>query len=237
MKAGDVMTRTVTVVRAETSVVDALQLMLECRISGLPVVNDHRVVIGMLTEGDFLRRAELGTERQHSYWLALLLSPGRLADEYVASHSCKVGEVMTSPVVAVREDTPLAEVVDLMERRRIKRLPVTRNGKLVGLVSRADLLRAFVAKSRDAEPTVAQLSDAQLEHRIAEEIERQPWGPAASVHVNVVRGIADMQGVLSDDRERIALRVLVENMPGVTGVKDHLTTIEPITGVLIQSGF
>jgi CBS domain-containing protein len=227
------MTRTVTIVRAETAVIDALQLMLECRISGLPVVNEDREVIGILTEGDFMRRAELGTERQRSHWLALLVSPGRLADEYVATHGRKVGEVMTSPALTVQEDTPLSEVVALMEHRYIRRVPVTRNGKLVGLVSRADLLRAFVAKARDAEPAVAQMSDAQLEHRIAEEIERQPWGPATNVHVNVVRGVADIQGVLIDERERAALRVLVENMPGVTGVQDHLTTVEPISGVVM----
>jgi CBS domain-containing protein len=235
MKAGDVMIRTVATVRGETTVLDALQLMLDKRISGLPVVDDDGAVIGVLTEGDFLRRAEIGTERQRPHWLALLLSPGRLANEYVAAHGRSVGEVMTSPAITVHEDTPLSDIVELMEHRYIRRVPVTKDGKLVGLVSRGDLLRALVAKASAANPAVARLSDAQLERRIAEEIERQPWGPAANVHISVVRGVADIQGVLTDDRERAALRVLVENVPGVNCVRDHLTTIEPMSGVVIRS--
>jgi CBS domain-containing protein len=235
MKAGDVMTRTVATVRAETTVLDALRLMIDRRISGLPVVDRAGTVIGILTDGDFLRRAELGTEPRRSHWLSWLLSPGRLASEYVVTHGRSAGEVMTSPVLTVEEDTPLIDVVELMERRRIKRVPVTKDGKLTGLVSRADLLRAYVAIAGNADPAVARPTDAQLEHRIAEEIDRQPWGPAATVHVGVVRGVACLRGVLTDDRERAALRVLVENMAGVTCVQDRLTTIEPMSGVIIRS--
>ncbi len=119
MKAADVMTRDVLAIRPDTAVFDALRLMLEHRISGLPVVDAGGAVIGILSEGDFLRRAELATGRQRGRWMNWLVSPGRLADEYVAEHGRSVGEVMTPLVVTVEEDAPLADVVELMERRRI----------------------------------------------------------------------------------------------------------------------
>jgi CBS domain-containing protein len=233
MKAGDVMTRDVATIRPECPVIDALRTMLERRISGLPVVDAAGSLVGILTEGDFLRRAELDTERKRPLWLAHLLSPGRLAGEYTAAHGRTVAQVMTTDVAAVGQDAPLAEVVGLMERRGIKRVPVIAHGKVIGLVSRADLLRAYVAAAEKAAPGHA--TDAEIERAIATEIDRQPWGPASNVRVGVVNGTAEMRGVLIDDRERTALRVLVENTPGVKCVRDLLTTIEPMTGVVVRN--
>ena len=141
---------------------------------------------------------------------------------------------MTRAVIAVGPEASLADVVQLMDKHRIKRVPVIRDGRLVGIVSRADLLRALIRKAT-AEPRAEDTSDAAIEGRINAEIERQPWGPATMTHVVVQQGVAELQGVLIDDRERDALRVLVENEPGVTRVLDRLSTIEAMIGTVVQS--
>lgn len=233
MKAADVMTREVVSIHPDASVLEALRLMLERRISGLPVANASGALVGMLTEGDFLRRAELDTERHRSSWLAFLLGPGRLAREYVRTHGRKVAEVMTHNVVSVTEEIALAEIVRLMERHHIKRLPVTKAGRLIGIVSRRDLLQALASTPMAA--LAANPDDAALRERILDEIERQPWGPVAMVDVVVDNGTVDLRGVLTDDREREALQVLVENVPGVKQVRDLLTTIEPMTGMVVEA--
>src|SRR5579863_4624136 len=129
MKAADIMTIRVVTVTAETTIRAAARAMMEHRVSGLPVVDGSGALVGMVTEGDLLRRAETGTERRHSPWLELLMGPGRLAQEYVHAHASKVGDVMTQSVISVSPETPLEEVVRLMERRRIKRVPVVENGR------------------------------------------------------------------------------------------------------------
>ena len=147
MKAGEVMTRNVVSIGTDASVADMVKLMFDNRISGLPVVDDQGGLVGIVTEGDCLRRAEIGTERKRPRWLELLIGPGRLADEYIHTHSRKVAEVMTQSPITITEDTSLEEVVHLMESRRIKRLPVVRNGKVVGIVSRANLVHALASAS------------------------------------------------------------------------------------------
>ena len=147
MNAGEVMSRNPIAVPAEAGLAEALRLMFDHRISGLPVVDGKAGLVGILTEGDLLRRSELGTAGQRSRWLDLLMT-GRLASEYVRSNTRRVSEIMTRDVVSVAEDTPLTEVVRLMERHRIKRMPVLRDGALIGIVSRADLLRAPAAACR-----------------------------------------------------------------------------------------
>ena len=144
MKASDVMTVGAATIRSDASVPEAARLMLQYAISGLPVVDDAGHLVGIITEGDFLRRTETGTGRPHRpRWLEFLLGPGRLADEYVHSHSRKVEEVMTRQVVTVAEETPVEEIARLMERHRIKRVPVMRDDRVVGIVSRANLLRGL----------------------------------------------------------------------------------------------
>lgn len=233
MIASDVMTRDVATITPDTPVLEALRLMLERRISGLPVVDNDGRLVGIITEGDFLHRAELDTERQRPRWLNFLLGPGRLADDYVGTHGRRTDEVMTRGVVAAAAGMPLADVVQLMEKHRIKRVPVTRDGYLIGIVSRADLLRAFVAALQPR--AGVDTSDAAIQRRIEHEIQRQPWGPSTTVRVIVNGGVAEMHGVLIDDRERAALHVLVENEPGVTRVVDHLTTVEAMTGSVVQT--
>ena len=132
MKAKDVMTANVISITPEASVLDALRLTLQHQISGLPVVDRNGGLVGIVTEGDFLRRTETGTERKRPRWLEFLVGPGTLARDYVRSHARRVNEVMTCDVETVTEEAQLGDIVNLMEKRRIKRVPVLRDDRLVG---------------------------------------------------------------------------------------------------------
>jgi CBS domain-containing protein len=233
MKAADVMTRHVISVRPDCEVVAAAQLMLQNRISGLPVVDDRGKLVGIVTEGDMLRRRETRTERRRPRWLEFLISPGRLASEYVQTHGRKICEIMTADPQTITEETPLDEIVLLMEKRRIKRLPVLRGDAMVGIVSRANLvwaLASFAPEARDTNP-----SDASIRERILNEIETQPWTPKTMTSVIVRDGIVELWGTVLDDRERHALRVAAENVPGVKEVKDHLVWVEPVSGMAFDA--
>jgi len=231
MKAHDVMTWGAITVKPDESVTRAARLMLENKISGLPVVDDKGQLVGIVTEGDFLRRGELGTQRQRPRWLEFLLGPGRLAAEYVQASGQKVAQVMTPEPKTITPETPLKEVVGLMERHRIKRLPVVQDGKLVGVVSRADLLHALGNIARELRPAAS--DDTTIREQIIAECAKQRWAP----HINVVvrDGVVDLWGVISDDRKREAFIVAAENVPGVKGVHDHLAWIEPMSGIVVLS--
>ena len=233
MNAREVMTRRLVTATPETPIEEAVRLMLDNRVSGLPVIDAAGAPVGVVTEGDLLRRIETGTDKRHSGWIRLLLGPGRLAAEYTRSHAHKVGEVMTTEVVSVGPETPLAEVVELMEERRIKRVPVVDGGKLVGIVSRANLVAALagmLAKERGAA-----LSDDDIRRAILAEIDKQPWGPRESVDAIVTDGVVELQGTILDERERAALIVAAENLPGVKSVQDKLVWVEPNSGMVIPS--
>jgi len=232
MNVADVMTKEVISVTPETTIAEAAGLMLAHRISGLPVVDEAGAVVGVVSEGDLLRRSETGTERRHSRWFEFLITPGRLAEDYSRANARKVGEVMTAEVVAVAPGDSLAEVVRLMEHHRIRRLPVIEGGRLAGIVSRANMVRALLQNL--AAPKAAG-SDAEIRERIMAEIAKQPWGPRASVEVRVDAGVAELYGSITDERERTALRVLAENAAGVTAVRDHLVWVEPMSGLVIPA--
>lgn len=229
MNVADIMTRPVITATSKTTIAEAAGLMLQHRISGLPVLNANGELIGVVTEGDLLRRAETGTEPRHPRWLEFLIMPGRLAQEYTNAHARYVGEVMTTDVVSVTPQDSLTEVVRLMERHRVKRLPVVEAGRLVGIVSRANLVRAMLCNL--SEP--AELSDTAIRDRILEEIRQQPWGPRHSVDVRVTAGVVELSGTTTDDRERTALCVLAENTAGVKAVRHRLVWVEPLSGLVI----
>ena len=231
MKAHDVMTWGTITVEPDASVTRAVRLMLQNKISGLPVVDANGQLVGMVTEGDFLRRGELGTERRRPRWLEFLLGPGKLATEYVQSAGQKVSQVMTLEPKTITPETPLEEVVGLMERHRIKRLPVVQDGKLVGIVSRANLLHALASVAREVRPVAG--DDAAIRDRIMAECAKQPW--ASRVNVVVRDGVVELWGVITDDRARVAFKVLAENVPGVKAVRDHLAWIEPTSGIVLLS--
>ncbi len=234
MKVSDIMTHPVITVMPETTIGEAAELMIRHRISGLPVVNAAGEVMGIVTEGDLLRRAETGTERRRSRWLEFLIAPGRLASEYAHAHGRRVGEVMTDAVISVGSDDPVADLIEVMERRRIKRVPVIDEGRLIGIVSRANLVHALV-RNLPRPDSASITSDEAIRDRIQAEIAKQPWGPRASVDVRVENGIVELRGAVTDDRERPALRVLAENVPGVKEVRDRLTWVEPLSGLVVPA--
>jgi CBS domain-containing protein len=232
MKASDVMTQQVVSVRPDASIDSAARLMLASRISGLPVIDERGDLVGIVTEGDFLRRVEAGTERKRPRWLELLLGPGRLAADYVHSHGRKIAEVMTRDPVSITEETPLDEVVRLMEKHRVKRLPVVQDGKVVGIVSRANLLHGLVSLAPE---TGERKEDKAIRDGILSELEKQPWAPRALINVVVKDGVVELWGTIFDQRQRDALIVAAENVAGVKRVRDNLVWVEPASGMAVYA--
>lgn len=233
MKAADVMTRHVISIKPDSSIMEAAQLLLQNRISGLPVLDQAGKLVGIVTEGDLLRRRETGTERRRPRWLEFFIGPGRLASEYVHTHGRKIDEVMTVEPQTITEDTPLEEIVRLMEQKRIKRLPVVRGDVVVGIVSRANLVHALASLAPETKGAVP--GDASIRERVLAEIERQPWSPGRLINATVRDGIVELWGTIFDEREREALRVAAENVPGVKQVKDHLVWVEPVSGMTFDA--
>jgi CBS domain-containing protein len=231
MQVRDVMTPNVVSIAANETIAQAVQMMLQNRISGLPVVDAAGNLVGMVTEGDFLRRAELGTQRRRPKWLEFLVGPGRLAEEYAHTAGCNIEEVMTIDPVTVVEDDTLETVVELMERRHIKRLPVLRNGKIVGIVSRANLMQALASLTRDVRAPIE--GDSAIREGILAAFKRHAWAP--QLNVVVKNGIVDLWGTITDDRERSACIVTAENVAGVKKVHDHLVWVEPMSGMAFPS--
>jgi CBS domain-containing protein len=231
MQVRDVMTPNVITVTPDESILVAARLMLQHRVSGLPVVDGAGALVGMVTEGDFLRRGEIGTARRRPKWLEFIVGPGRLATEYVHSAGRKVAEVMTPDPYTIDEDASLETVVEVMERRRIKRLPVVRNGRLVGIVSRANLMHAL-ASLVTLTPQAA-VGDAATRERALAALVPHNW--AFGVNVVVKNGVAELWGTITDERERQACIVAVENVAGVKAVHDHLVWVEPISGMVFPS--
>jgi len=231
MKAADVMTARVISVTPNASVLECVRLMLQHRSSGLPVINAAGTLVGIVTEGDFLRRVEAGTERKRPRWLEFIAGPGRLADEYVHSHGRKVAEVMTPDPITIREDTPVEQIVRLMEERRIKRLPVMRAEKVVGVVSRANLLHALAIVGRDAAPMAK--DDQAIRARVLADLAKQPWAPRDLIDVTVRNGVVELSGVVTADHQREAATVVAENTPGAKKVINHIAWIEPTSGMVM----
>jgi CBS domain-containing protein len=228
MKTSEVMQRELVAATPQTTLDDAVHLMVRSRISGLPVVDATGAVVGILTEGDLLRRTEIGTQARAPAWMGWLASQGRAAREYVRENARKVGELMTTPAITVSPDTELAEVVALMESRRIKRVPVVVGGRLVGILTRSDLMRALekLLPKADAGP----IADAELRRRLLASLREQRWAPRVSFDIKVSDGIVELVGVVTDERTRLATKVLIENTPGVRAVIDHLIWIDPMSG-------
>jgi CBS-domain-containing membrane protein len=228
MLVRDVMMPRVICLTPEESVQAATRLMLQKGISGLPVVDRDGNLVGIVSEGDFLRRAETGTKRVRPRWLEFILGPGRLAEEYVRVSGRKVRDVMTRDVHTVAPDATLATVVDLMERHHIKRVPVIDGGKLVGIVTRANLLHAMASFIGEIAPSPA--TDSIIREKLIAELEKQPWAPVVMLDVTVRNGVVQLSGSVTDDRQRQAIRVAAENIPGVRKVEEHFVWIDPVSG-------
>lgn len=219
MKASDIMTSPVITVGATVTVHEVACLLAERGISALPVVDSEKGVIGIVSEGDLLRRKEIGSKKRRSWWLELLAGPDTLARDYTRAHSSSVRDVMSSPVISVSEETPLAEIADILEEHGIKRVTVMREGKLVGVVSRADLVRALARAATKAD---ARLDDKSIRNTMLQRIKSQPWATTATVNFLVEGGVIELNGLVSSGDQHRALRVLAESVPGVKSVRDRL---------------
>jgi len=227
MRAMDVMTTNVITVGPETSVQDVAKLLSERSISGVPVVDTQNRLVGIVSEGDLLHRVETGTERRaqrrrRSWWLDTIGSDEELARNYVKSHGRTAKDVMTSDVISVSDTSELADIANLLETKRIKRVPVVRDGKLVGIVSRANLVRALAAAGSRLTADTA-TDDRTIRQKLLQELQAQKWVHTWAADIIVRGGVVHIW--VSDDRpdgERQALRVAAENIPGVRGVEEHI---------------
>jgi CBS domain-containing protein len=226
------MTHGVIGVAEDTSLAEAVETMLHSRVSALFVFNAKHELAGILSEGDLLRRGELGSEHKRPRWLEFLLGSGRLAETYAHEFGRKVGEVMTRDVETIKEGAELSEAVDRMIRRRIKRLPVLRGETVVGVISRSDLLKGLLAGTPRAE---GPHPDAEIKAAIQAELDKLDWAPRASVRVEVQDGVATFSGAITDERLRQGLKVIAENTPGCVAVHDHMAWIEPNSGYFMGS--
>jgi CBS domain-containing protein len=239
MRAKDIMVEGANLITIgpEESIFTAIRLMLKKHISGLPVVETTPQgsprLVGIISEGDLLRRRETMTLRRRPRWLEFLVGPGKLAEEYAHAAGRKIREVMTAPVITVSEEAPLADVVQLMEQRNIKRIPVVRGDTLIGMITRADLLRALVREASKPLPLPA--NDAAIRDAILAELKKQPWGRNTMIDVEVRDGVVKLSGVIVDERERAAFVTVAENVPGVRMVEDHIAFVEPMSGMVIVS--
>ena len=226
MKAADVMATNVISVRLDTPVGKIAEVLLANRISAVPVVNDKNGLVGIVSEGDLIRRVEAGTERQRSWWLELLTGKETLAQEFVMSHARAAADVMTRPVVSVTPDTSLSDIASLLEKHRIKRVPVAVNGKIVGIVSRANLIQALVSQAKTQEPSV---DDITLHSNIVEQLRTKAWVDPTTINVVVNNGSVELWGIVESETEKNAVRVAVEVMPGVRQVANKLV-VEHLMG-------
>jgi CBS domain-containing protein len=220
MKARDVMVSPVITTKPSASVKEVAQTLLAHHISAVPVVDDTGKPVGIVSEGDLMRRADLGTERHRSWWLAALFAEEEaLAAEYVKQHSKKVADVMTKRLVTASPDTPLGEIAGLLERHSIKRVPIVANGALVGIVSRANLIQALAGDRKTLDVPVP---DAALRDKLMAHLKAQPWAHTSLLNVTVNDGIVDIWGITRSEAEKKALRVAAETTPGVRAVNDNV---------------
>jgi CBS-domain-containing membrane protein len=232
MRVRDVMTYGAIGVPETATLAEAIETLLRSHVSALLVFDAEHALAGILSEGDLLRRAELGTETKRAHWLEFLLNGGRLAETYAHSHGRRAGEIMTAKVVTVAEDAELSDAVDLMLKRNVKRLPVLRGDSVVGIISRSDLLKGLLAslpKAGGPHP------DAEIKAAIQADLDKLGWAPRASVRVEVTDSVVTFEGAITDERMRSGLKVIAENTPGVTAVHDRMSWIEPNSGFYVPS--
>lgn len=232
MRAHQIMTRPVITVTPETTIVEAANTMLQRHVSGLPVVSATGKLVGIISEGDFIRRSEIGTQRQRGRFLKFILGSGKEATDFVHEHGGKVGEIMTPEPFTINEDTDLEEIVELMEKNQVKRLPVLRGDKLVGIVSRSNLLQAVASLARQIPDPTA--DDDHIRNRIIDALDKRDWCPLG-LSVIVRDGIVHLSGVITEERSRQATIVAAENVAGVKKVHDHLCWVDTMSGIYLNS--
>jgi CBS domain-containing protein len=232
MRAHQIMTRPVITVTPETTIVEAANTMLQRHVSGLPVTDATGKLVGIISEGDFIRRGEIGTQRKRGRFLKFILGPGQAATDFVHEHGRKVAEIMTQQPLTITEDAALEEIVELMEKNNVKRVPVMRGDKIVGIVSRANLLQAVASLAREIPDPTA--DDDHIRNRVIDAIEKNDWCPFG-LSVIVRGGIVHLSGVITEERSRKAAVVAAENVTGVVKVHDHLCWVDTMSGMYLNS--
>jgi CBS domain-containing protein len=219
MKAMDVMVRDVITVRPDSSVVQAARLLVENDISALPVIDHEGSMVGIISEADLMRREEIGTEKR-PWWLESMTPATTLANEFAKSHGKCVADLMSRQIVSASEDTPLAEIAALLERHQIKRVPIAKDGKVIGVVSRANIVQALA--SSKGKPDDERDGDRAIRLEVLARLRQQSWTDFGSRNVIVADGVVHLWGLVGSAEERKALTSLAESVPGVTGVVDEM---------------
>jgi CBS domain-containing protein len=232
MRAHQIMTRDVITVTPHTTIEEAAKIMLETHISGLPVMDDAGRLVGIVSESDFLRRGEIGTGRRRPAWLQFFMGPGKAASEFIHERGRKVEDVMTRDPITVGEETPLEDIVGLMEKNDIKRLPVMSGRTLKGIVTRSNLLQAVASMAHEIPDPTA--DDGHIRDRIARAVSDTDWRPIG-FEVTVRNGIAHLHGIITTDEARQATIVAAENTAGVKKVHDHLCFVDTWSGFYVES--
>jgi CBS domain-containing protein len=232
MRAHQIMTKDVITAGPHASILDAANIMLRCHLSGLPVLDEQGGLVGIVSESDFLRRGEIGTGRKRSAVLRFFAGAGGAAADFVHERGRKVEDVMTRDVITVDEQTPLDELVRLMEKNGIKRLPVMNGRNLVGIVTRSNLLQAVASLAREVPDPTA--DDDHIRDHVTRAVYATDWRPAG-FQVAVRNGAVHLHGVIFDDRVRQATIIAAENVPGVKAVHDHLCFVDTYSGFYVES--
>lgn len=220
MRAVDVMVRDVVTVHPDTDVAEAIKLLAEHDVSALPVVDRAGNLVGVLSEDDLIHRVEIGTEKRRPWWQEAVTGASTLAADFAKSHGKKVGEVMAPGVISVSEETPLSEIATLFERKGIKRVPVVKDGKLVGIVSRANLIQALASVVGRMDQYYE--TDRQIRLELMSRLQQQSWTDFGSRNVTVSDGVVHLRGLVGSQVEHKALLALAETVPGVSRVADEM---------------
>jgi CBS domain-containing protein len=222
MKAADVMITNVIAVGPDACVQDVARILLDSRISAVPVIAADGKLLGIVSEGDLMRRAEAGTGRRRPWWLAILTGREVLANEYIREHSRQVTDVMTRNVVTATADTPLSTIANLLEKNAIKRVPIVEEGKVIGIVSRANLLQALASPGTRAKSAATGADDSKIRETVLSQLKAEPWTRPSLINVIVQDGAVELWGIVDSASEKKAVRVAAEVTPGVRAVNDNL---------------
>jgi CBS domain-containing protein len=220
MKAHEAMSKDVIAVGPDRTVREIAALLVRHRISAVPVVSEDGRVIGIVSQTDLGHRSETDTEKRRKWWLDLFADSSAKAREYIKSHGIVAEDVMTRFVVSVSKDAQLSEVAEILDTHRIRQVPVMEGGKLVGMISRADLVRKLAEAT--ITPSTARPENGALQKAIWERIKAQSWLEAALVNIAVKDGVVELWGAVASDEQRRALRILVEGVSGVQRVEDNV---------------
>lgn len=220
MHAKDIMTEKVVSILPTDSVFDAAELMLDADVSALLVVNDRREVVGIISEADLIRRAETDTAPRKSWLLRILESDASAARALASTHVRRVADIMTKEVITATEDTALADLVERMQRHHVKRMPIVRGGVLVGVVSRADLVRAVLC--REPECLDARPDDRELRNAVVAALGGHGGSPRTPLTVVSQEGVAHLWGLVESPEARETCRAIVEGVPGIRQVRNHI---------------